>query len=31
VDYHVRRTEVARRSHAKTWRTKHPGVKTLLL
>jgi len=26
VDYHVRRNEVARKSHAKTWRAKHPGV-----
>jgi hypothetical protein len=26
VDYHVRRNEVARESHAKTWRAKHPGV-----
>ena len=31
VDYHVRRNEVARRSHAKTWRAKHPGVKFLRL
>jgi hypothetical protein len=31
VDYHVRRNEVARRSHAKTWRAKHPGVISLLL
>ena len=31
VDYHVRRNEVARKSHAKTWRAKHPGVKSLLL
>ena len=31
VDYHVRRNEVARKSHAKTWRAKHPGVKFLRL
>lgn len=31
VDDHVRRNEVARRSHAKTWRAKHPGVKFLRL
>jgi hypothetical protein len=31
VDYHLRRNEVARRSHAKTWRTKHRGVKFLRL
>ncbi|HMB03997.1 MAG TPA: hypothetical protein VKP69_09695 [Isosphaeraceae bacterium] len=31
VDYHVRRNEVARLSHAKTWRAKHPGVKFLRL
>jgi hypothetical protein len=31
VDYHLRRNEVARRSHAKTWRARHPGVKFLLL
>ena len=31
VDYHVRRNEVARRSHAKTWRARHPGVKFLRL
>ena len=31
VDYHVRRNEVARRSHAKTWRAKHPGVKFVRL
>jgi hypothetical protein len=31
VKYHVRRNEVARKSHAKTWRTKHPGVKLLRL
>jgi hypothetical protein len=31
VDYHVRRKEVARTSHAKTWRAKHRGVKFLRL
>ncbi len=31
VDYHVRRNDVARKSHAKTWRAKHKGVKFLLL
>ena len=31
VDYHVRRNEVARRSHAKTWRVRHRGVKFLRL
>jgi hypothetical protein len=31
VEYHVRRNEVARRSHAKTWRAKHRGVKFLRL
>jgi hypothetical protein len=29
VDYHVRRNEVARKSHAKTWRAKHRGLKFL--
>ena len=29
VDYHVRRNEVARSSHAKTWRGKHRSVKFL--
>ena len=29
VDYHVRRNEVARKSHAKTWRAKHRRVKFL--
>ena len=31
VVYHVRRNEVARRSHAKTWRARHRGVKFLRL
>jgi hypothetical protein len=31
VDYHVRRNEVARKSHVKTWRAKHRGVRFLRL
>ena len=31
VNYYLRRNEVARRSHAKTWRAKHRGVKFLRL
>ena len=31
VDYQVWRNEVARKSHAKTWRAKHRGVKFLRL
>ena len=31
VDYHIRRNEVARKSHAKTWRARHKGVKLLPL
>jgi hypothetical protein len=31
VDYHVGRNEVARKSHAKTWRAKHRGVRFLRL
>jgi hypothetical protein len=31
VEYHVRRNAVARKSHAKTWRAKHRGVKFLRL
>jgi hypothetical protein len=31
VDYHVRRNETARKSHAKTWRAKHRGVRFLRL
>ena len=27
VEYHLRRNEVARRSHAKTWRRRHRGIK----
>lgn len=31
VDYHIRRNEVARGSHAKTWWARHKGVKLLPL
>jgi hypothetical protein len=31
VDYHVRRNEAARKSHAKTWWAKHRGLKFLRL
>jgi SRSO17 transposase len=31
VAYHVRRNEAARRSHTKTWRAKHAGLKFLRL
>jgi hypothetical protein len=31
VDYYVRRTKVARESHAKTWKKKHRKVKFLRL
>jgi hypothetical protein len=31
VDYYLRRNEVARRSHTKTWRANHRGVKFLRL
>jgi hypothetical protein len=31
VDYHVRRNEAARKSHAKTWWARHEGVKFLRL
>jgi hypothetical protein len=31
VDYYVRRNEVARVSHGKTWRVKHPGLIFVLL
>jgi hypothetical protein len=27
VEYHLRRNEIARRSHVKTWKRKHKGVK----
>jgi SRSO17 transposase len=31
VEYHLRRNEAARKSHAKTWRAKHRGIKFLRL
>lgn len=31
VDYHMRRNKTARKSHTKTWRAKHRGVKFLRL
>ena len=31
VEYHIRRNEVARQSHAKTWMARHKGVKLLPL
>jgi hypothetical protein len=31
VDYHIRRNEMARKSHTKTWRDRHRGVKFLRL
>ena len=31
VEYHIRRNEVARKSHAKSWRARHKGVKLLPL
>jgi hypothetical protein len=31
VDYHVRRNKAAGKSHAKTWRARHRGVKFLRL
>jgi len=31
VEYHVRRNQVARRSHTKTWMAKHKKVKLLPL
>ncbi len=31
VDYHVRRNKAAQKSHSKTWRAKHRGVKFLRL
>jgi hypothetical protein len=27
VEYHLRRNEIARRSHLKTWKLRHEGVK----
>ena len=31
VDYHVRRNKVARKSHTKTWRARHRGLRFLRL
>jgi hypothetical protein len=31
VDDHVRRNQAARKSHTKTWRAKHRGVRFLRL
>jgi hypothetical protein len=31
VDYHIRRNEVARRSHTQTWMARHKNVKLLPL
>jgi hypothetical protein len=31
VGYHVRRNEVARKSHTRTWQARHPDVKFLRL
>jgi hypothetical protein len=31
VEYSIRRNEVARVSHEKTWRAKHPGLIFMLL
>jgi hypothetical protein len=31
VEYHIRRNEIARTSHEKTWRVKHKDVEFLLL
>jgi hypothetical protein len=31
VEYHIRRNEIARRSHTKTWMAKHKKVKLLPL
>ena len=31
VEYHVRRNKAAKKSHAKTWRAKHRGIKFLRL
>ena len=31
VEYHIRRNEVARRSHTKTWMARHKDVKLLPL
>ena len=31
VEYHIRRNEIATKSHTKTWLEKHEGVKYLVL
>jgi hypothetical protein len=31
VEYHIRRNEIARRSHTKTWMARHKDVKLLPL
>ena len=31
VEYHIRRNEIARRSHAKSWKARHKNVKLLPL
>jgi len=31
VEYHVRRNQIAKAAHERTWREKHRGVKFLLL
>jgi hypothetical protein len=31
VEYHIRRNEIARKSHTKTWMAKHPKANYLLL
>ena len=31
VEYHIRRNEIARKSHTKTWMAKHPKAIYLLL
>ena len=31
VEYHIRRNEIARKSHTKTWMAKHPKTIYLLL
>ena len=31
VDYHIRRNEIAQRSHTKTWMARHKNVKLLPL
>jgi hypothetical protein len=31
VEYHIDRNEIATRSHTKTWKERHEGVKYLVL